>query len=174
MMHAQAVILMQQFDKLVKETEIRRKNADYLGAKLRQIPGITPVRLPENSRAVWHLYPWRYDAQKFNGLSREVFLKALEAEGIPCSGGYTEQYFDGLLDEAINSRGYKRLFSPERLKSYRDSLHELKGNREVCATTVAIYQNMLLADRGDVDQIIQAIGKIQAHSAALAQSKQLP
>ena len=38
-------------------------------------------------------------------------LKAQNAEGVPCSGGYHEQYFDGLLDEAINSRGFKRLFS---------------------------------------------------------------
>jgi len=26
------------------------------------------VRLPENSRAVWHLYAFRYDAAQFNGL----------------------------------------------------------------------------------------------------------
>ncbi len=56
MTQAQAVLLMQQFDKLVKETEVRRANADYLSANLGKIPGITPVRLPENSRPVWHLY----------------------------------------------------------------------------------------------------------------------
>lgn len=168
MQHFQAVILMQQFDKLVKETAHRGKNADYLTAQLKEIPGIQPVRLPENSRAVWHLYPFRYDAKQFNGLSRDKFMKALGAEGIPCSGGYHEQYFDGLLDEAINSRGFKRLFSAERLKAYRDSFQELKGNRQVCSTTVAITQNLLLADRRDIDHIIEAIRKIQTHSAALA------
>jgi dTDP-4-amino-4,6-dideoxygalactose transaminase len=168
MTQTQAVMLLQQFDKLVKETEIRRANADYLSANLKQIPGITPVRLPENSRAVWHLYPFRYDAQQFHGLPRETFIRALRAEGIPCSGGYGEQYFDGLLDEAIVSRGFTRLFSSGRLKAYRDSLQELKGNRQACATTVAMTQNMLLAERGDIDQIIEAVGKIQAHSAALS------
>jgi hypothetical protein len=101
-------------------------------------------------------------------LTRDKFLKALSAEGVPCSGGYHEQYFDGLLDEAIASRGFKRLFSAERLKTYRESFQELKGNRQVCATTVALPQNLLLADRGDMDHIIEAIRKIQAHSAALA------
>src|ERR1051325_1465758 len=52
MQQFQAVILMQQFDKLVQETARRRENADYLSAQLNQIPGIQPARLPENSRAV--------------------------------------------------------------------------------------------------------------------------
>jgi len=170
MTQAQAVILMQQFDKLVKETETRRANADYLSANLGKIPGITPVRLPENSRAVWHLYPYRYDPAQFNGLSRDRFAKAVSAEGVPCGGIYREQYFDGLLDESIASRGYKRLWSAERLKAYRDRFKELKGNKQVCETTVAMTQNMLLADRGDMDHILEAIRKVHANSAALAKA----
>jgi perosamine synthetase len=170
MQHFQAVMLMQQFDKLVQETERRRENADYLSAQLRQIPGIQPAKLPENSRAVWHLYPFRYDAEQFHGLSRDQFLKALKAEGVPCSGGYHEQYFDGLLDEAMNSRGFKRLFSAERLKAWRDSFNDLKGNRKVCATTVAMTQNLLLAERRDMDHIVEAVRKIHTHSEALAKA----
>ena len=168
MTQAQAMLLLQQFDKLKEQTAIRRANADYLSARIGKIPGITPVRLPENSRAVWHLYPFIYDAQQFNGLPRDKFMRALSAEGVPNSSPYHEQYNDGLLDEAINSRGYKRLWSADRLKAYRDSFKDLKGNKQACETMVAISQNMLLADRGDVEQIVEAIRKIQAHSAALA------
>ncbi|HEY5912240.1 MAG TPA: DegT/DnrJ/EryC1/StrS family aminotransferase [Verrucomicrobiae bacterium] len=167
MTQAQAVILSQQFDKLVKETAIRRANADYLTANLGKIPGITPVRLPENSRAVWHLYPFRYDSAQFHGLSRDKFASAMGAEGVPCGGIYHEQYYDGLLDEAIASRGYKRLWSPARLQAYRDSFKELRGNKQVCETTVAMTQNMLLGERRDMDDILEAIRKIQANSAAL-------
>ncbi|MBI5387526.1 MAG: DegT/DnrJ/EryC1/StrS family aminotransferase [Verrucomicrobia bacterium] len=170
MQHFQAAILTQQLEKLVTDTAHRRENADYLSAQLKQIPGIQPARLPENSRAVWHLFPFRYDAQQFNGLGRDKFIRALNAEGVPCSSVYHEQYFDGILDEAINSRGFKRLFSAERLKAYRESFQELKGNRQVCATTVAMTQNMLLAERSDMNQILEAVRKIQAHSAALAKS----
>jgi dTDP-4-amino-4,6-dideoxygalactose transaminase len=168
MQHVQAAMLLQQFDKLLRDTARRRENADRLSASLKEIPGIRPVRLPENSRAVWHLYPFRYDADQFQRLPRDRFIRAMRAEGIPCSSGYQEQYFDGLLDEAINSRGYKRLFSAQRLKEYRDSFQELKGNREVCATTVAMPQNLLLAERASVDHIGEAIRKIQAHGAELA------
>jgi dTDP-4-amino-4,6-dideoxygalactose transaminase len=168
MQHVQAAMLLQQLEKLTQDTARRRENADRLTAALKEIPGIRPVRLPENSRAVWHLYPFRYDASAFQGLPRETFLKAMRAEGIPCSTGYQEQYFDGLLDEAIASRGFTRLFGAGRLKAYRESFQELKGNREVCATTVAFGQNMLLASRADVDHITAAIRKLQAHGAELA------
>lgn len=170
MTQAQAVILRQQLDKLVQETEIRRANADYLSAQLAQIPGITPVRLPANSRPVWHLYPFLYDPTRFNGLSRDQFARALSAEGVPCGGIYKEQYYDGLLDEAIASRGFKRLWSAQRLKAYRDSFQELKGNKKTCETTVAMTQNMLLGERSQMDDIVEAIRKVQRHSAALAKA----
>jgi dTDP-4-amino-4,6-dideoxygalactose transaminase len=167
MNHYQAAILSQQFDKLVQETKIRQANADYLTAELKKIPGIEPARLPEDSRAVWHLYAFRYDPAQFNGLPRNKFRKALRAEGVPNSGGYSEQYFDGLLDEAIASRGFQRLFPAERLKQYRESLEDLRGNRQVCETTVAVFQSLLLADRSDINHIVEAIRRIHTHSAAL-------
>lgn len=168
MQHFQAVMLLKQFDKLVKETAHRQANADHLIAGLKEIPGIAPARLPANSRAVWHLFPMRYDATQFNGLSKAKFMRALGAEGVPCGGGYHEQYNDGMLDEAINSTGYKRLWSAARLKAYRDSFKELKGNKQVCETTVGLSQNLLLADRSSVDHILEAVRKIRAHSAELA------
>jgi len=36
---------------------------------------------------------------------------------------------------------------------------------------VALTQNLLLADRGDMDHILEAIRKVQTHSAALAKAK---
>jgi dTDP-4-amino-4,6-dideoxygalactose transaminase len=170
MQHFQAAILLAQVEKLIEETAVRQASADYLAAQLKDIPGVTPARLAENSRAVWHLYPLRYDAKQFSGLSRSRFMEALRAEGVPTSAGYHEQYYDGLLDEAIASRGYQKLFGPQRLKAYRDSFQELKGNRQVCATTVAFSQNLLLAKQSELDQIVEAIRKIHSHSAALAKA----
>ena len=90
------------------------------------------------------------------------------AEGISCGGGYSEQYNDGIFDETINSTGYKRLWSADRLKAYRESFKDLKGNARACAETVAIYQSMLLADRSAMDHLLEAIRKIKAYSVELA------
>jgi dTDP-4-amino-4,6-dideoxygalactose transaminase len=168
--HFQAALLLQQMEKLVQDTASRRESADYLAAELAQIPGITPVRIPDDSRAAWHLYPFRYDAREFAGLSRDRFVRALRAEGVPCGAGYLEQYNDGLLDEAIASRGFQRLFGAQRLKAYRASFHELKGNRIACETTVAFTQNLLLADRRDLDHIVAAVRKLHEHRDALAKA----
>ena len=64
----------------------------------------------------------------------------------------------------------ERLFGERRLKEYRDGFQALKGNRQVCATTVAITQNLLLADAADIDHIGEAVRKIQAHGAELARA----
>ena len=168
MMHMQASLLRQQLEKLVKETERRHENGKYLSAGLAEIPGIQPVRLPENSRSAWHLYPFLFDSGQFHGMSRSKFIRALRAEGIPAHTGYDEQYYDGLLDEAIASRGFRRLFPAERLKAYRESLAELKGNKKACESTVAFFHTMLLADRSAMDHILAAIRKIQKNSEALA------
>lgn len=87
MQHFQAAMLLQQIDKLREDTVRRRESAARLSASLKEIPGILPARLPENSQAVWHLYPFRYDAEKFHGLPREKFIRAMRAEGIPVRPG---------------------------------------------------------------------------------------
>jgi hypothetical protein len=74
------------------------------------------------------------------------------------------------LDEAIASRGFQCFWSVDRLRAYRESFKELKGNKRVCETTVAMTQNMLLGDRASVDDILEAIRKVQKHSAALAKA----
>ena len=168
MLHMQASLLRQQLEKLVKETQRRYENGKVLSAGLAEIPGIRPVRLPENSRSAWHLYPFLFDSEQFHGMSRGKFIRALRAEGVPCHTGYHEQYNDGLLDEAIASRGFQRLFPAERLKAYRESFAELKGNKKACESTVAFFHTLLLADRSAMDHILAAIRKIQKNSEALA------
>ena len=165
--HIQAMLLLQEFDKLKADTAIRRRNADYLIAGLKRIPGIATPRLPGDGRPSWYHFSILYDSAEFGGLSRSGFIRALRAEGVPCSDGYGEQYNDGLLDEAIASRGFKRLFPAARLKAYRESFRELHGNRHACETTVRLPQKLLLADRQAMDDILEAIAKIRASSGAL-------
>jgi len=161
MTELQAVVLISQMKRAKPDADKRLENALYLDSKLKEIPGIIPYKLTDGAtRSAYHLYPFRYKKEFFDDLPREKFLKALSAEGIPCSGGYTTQYHDGLMEEALSSRGYKRLFSEQRLNQYREELHNLPDNDQLTREAVWFYQNMLLAERKDMDDIIHAVQKV--------------
>ena len=160
MQEFQAVILMSQMKRIKKDADTRLENALYLTSKIKDIPGIIPYKLCEGAtRSAYHLYPFRYKKEHFNDVPREKFLDALGAEGIPCSGGYGPQNKDGLIEAALNSRGYQRLFSKERLKKYREENH-LPDNDQLCREAVWFTQNMLLGTKRDMDDIADAMVKI--------------
>jgi dTDP-4-amino-4,6-dideoxygalactose transaminase len=168
MQQSQAIILMSQMKRLEKDTRVREQNAHYLAEKVRHIPGIHPFKLNKGvTRAVFHLFPFRYVQNEFDDIPKEKFLQALQAEGVPCSTGYGPQYRDGLIEEALSSTGYQRLFSQERLKRYRDEL-VLPKNDQLCRESVWFTQNLLLGSQADMDDIANAIQKIYDNRAVLA------
>ncbi len=168
MQEFQAVILMSQMQRLAKDTQQREQNAQYLSSRLKQVPGILPYKLnPGTTHAVFHLFPFRYQQERYNGAPRARFLEALTAEGVPCSGGYGPQNRDGLIEEALNSRGYQRLFSKERLDRYRRE-NVLPHNDQLCQEAVWLPQNLLLGSRQDMDDIADAVEKIYENRDKLA------
>ncbi|MBN1507785.1 MAG: DegT/DnrJ/EryC1/StrS family aminotransferase, partial [Sedimentisphaerales bacterium] len=168
----QAAILLNQVQRLEADTARRVENADYLTSRIKDIPGIIPHKLYEGTtRAVYHLYPFRYRKEQFNDLPRSRFLAALSREGIPCSGGYGPQYADGLIEAALNSKDFKRAFPKERLDRYRDELH-YPGNDQLCQEAVWFGQNMLLGTKSDMDDIADAIAKVYENRDALARSQE--
>lgn len=161
MMEVQAVILLSQMERAEKDFETRLENALYLDSKLKEIPGIIPYKLTEGaSKSAYHIYPLRYKKELFDELPREKFLAALQAEGIPCSSGYEAQYHDDFMEEVLNTRGFKKLFSEQRLKRYREELNELPENEQLTREAVWFFQNMLLGERSDMDDIIEAVQKV--------------
>ncbi len=160
MQQFQAVILMSQMKRIKKDADTRLENALYLTSKIKDIPGIIPYKLANGAtRSAYHLYPFRYKKEYFNNIPREKFLSALKAEGIPCSGGYGPQNKDGLVEDALNSRGYKRLYSRERLMRYREE-NRYPDNDQLCREAVWFSQSMLLGNKKDMDDIANAILKV--------------
>jgi dTDP-4-amino-4,6-dideoxygalactose transaminase len=168
MQQIQAMILMSQMNRILQDADTRLENAKYLDEKLKQIPGIIPYKLADGAtRPAYHLYPFRYISREFNNVPKERFIRALNAEGVPCSSGYGPQNRDGLIEDTFNSKGYKRLFSEARLKKWRDE-NVLPGNDKLCSEAVIFYQSMLLGSRNDMDDIVKAIAKIYENRASLA------
>ena len=85
----QAAILLGQMQRYEDQLRRRETNALYLNRELSAVPGIvTMQRGRDETRHAYHLYIFRFDPVSFGGLSRERFIDALSAEGIPCSEGY--------------------------------------------------------------------------------------
>jgi dTDP-4-amino-4,6-dideoxygalactose transaminase len=155
----QGAILLAQMTRLDAQTERRNRNALYLADQLGHIPGIAPLkRDPRVTRHAYHIFIFRYDASEFGGLPRPEFLRALAAEGIPCSPGYVPLYRQGAF--RINSASHP--FPAQRVDygQVRCPVTERVCEHEA----VWMGQSMLLAEREDMDDIAEAVGKIQRAS----------
>jgi perosamine synthetase len=71
-----------------------------------------------------------------------------------------------LIEDQLNSKGFKRLFSESRLKKWREE-NVLPGNDQLCSEAVTFYQSILLGSRDDMEDIVKAITKIYENRAAL-------
>ncbi len=166
----QAALLLEQLTRVEEQSRSREQNAAYLTSQLREIPGITPARMYEGcTRNAYHLYMFRYDKTHFAGLPRSRFLRAMRAEGIPCSRGYSPLNKEPFLKETLNSRAYNSIYSPQRLAEYKER-NQLPANDKLCEEGVWFTQTMLLGPRQDMDHIAEAVRKIQAHAGELTHS----
>jgi len=158
----QAALLTAQMARLEEQSRRRTENAVYLTSMLREIPGIMPARMYDGcTRNAYHLYMLRYDPARFAGLTRAKFLKAMGAEGIPASGGYTPLNKEPFLVAKLGSR--------EQVESWRRRT-ACPENDRLCEEAVWFTQNMMLAGRSDMEQIAAAVRKIQTHAAELAKA----
>jgi len=167
MQQIQAITLLSQMNRIEKDADVRLENAKYLDKRMSDIPGIIPAKLvAENSRSAYHFYPFRFISEKFGNVSRAKFIEALRAEGVPCNAGYGQQNKDGLIEEALNSNGYKRLFSEKRLNQWREE-NVLPGNDKLASEAVTFTQNILLGTKSDMDDIVNAVTKIYENRKSL-------
>ena len=161
----QGAVLNCQLDRLEEQTETRDRNGRYLASRLSALPGLHPqARSADCTRHSYHLFMMRVDAAAF-GAPRRAVLSALEAEGIPCSGGYAfslpdqplfqKQAFGPYLSGAGARVDYGRARCP-----VSDLI-----SREQC---VWLEQSIFLGPRADMDDIVHAFEKIYAHRDALS------
>ena len=164
----QAAVLLAQMTRLEEQSKIRDRNGQYLTSLLKEIPGILPMKMYEGcTRHAYHVYKFRFQKEQFAGMPRARFMKALQAEGIPCNSGYTPLNKQRYLKNALASRGYRRIYSEQELNSWM-ARNECPMNDRLCEESVGLVQSMLLGPRGDIDQIAEAIRKIQAHAKEVA------
>jgi dTDP-4-amino-4,6-dideoxygalactose transaminase len=165
----QGALLGTQMTRLEAQSAARTQNANYLTTMLKEVAGISPAEMYEGAtRNSYHLYMFRYDPSHFAGASREKFIKALNAEGVPCSSGYTPLNKEPFMKNTLSSRAFKRIYSEKELADVQER-NQCPENDKLCAEeAVWLEQTEFLGSRGDMDQIAEAVRKIQTHASELA------
>src|SRR5262245_53710266 len=164
----QGALLVAQMARLEAQAILREQNAQYLTRLLGEIPGVLPARAYDGcTRNAYHLYMFRYRKERFANLPRADFLKALRAEGVPASGGYSPLNKEPFLKNTFQSRGYQTVYGKDRLASWEER-SRCPANDRLCEEAVWFTQNMLLGERREMEQIAEAVRKIQSHAGELA------
>jgi dTDP-4-amino-4,6-dideoxygalactose transaminase len=160
----QGAILNAQLDRLEAQTKTRDRNGQYLAARLSKLPGLHSQKRPADcTRHSFHLFMLRLDGKAF-GAPRAAAIKALQAEGIPCSAGYgfslhhqpmfRNKAFGPYLPKASASLNYRKVSCPNS-----DLIC-----REQC---VWLEQSMFLGSGADMDDIAHAFEKVHENREAL-------
>ena len=159
----QAALLLAQLERLSEQNRIRERNAKILNANLPRIEGIKILKENPGVRSrAYHLYCFRFESEKFGGLTRERFLETLQAEGIPCRPGYPHPIYRNPL---FLKKGSGPEYCPVSCRYYGkevDYSKVLSPNAEqACKEAVWLSHNLLLGNEKDMEDIVRAIKKIR-------------
>ena len=154
MTELEAAIGIVQLSKLDKMNQDRIKLGNYLSREINKIDGLQHVKYEHVNHVYW-MFGFTYD-EKIIGINRDIFCKALLAEGIPCAAGYVEPlYLNPLYLE-------KRAFA---FKHYKGNVKYEKG---ICPIAESLHEKNLIntiiarppAKLMDMKDIVKAIKKI--------------
>ena len=156
----QAALLLSRLTRLEEETNLRHMNMRWLDGWFGEIPGIktTPVD-PRATRCGSHGYKALFDSEEFEGISRNMFLDAMRAEGIPIGYWYTTpMYRSTFLQTNLFGQNldYTDVNCPETEK--------------ICLSGLALSQNVLMGTEEDMEDIIKAAIKIRRNVGELKEN----
>ena len=153
----QAAILSEQFKRLDEQTRRRDENGRYLIELLQEIDGIEPLtRGHGETLHTYHIFIFKYDKSKFNGLSKREFAEMLAAEGVPSFMGYPEPLY---RQEVFQKKNFMCYAIPENVDY--TNVHCPVTERACYEEAVWILQNAMLGTKEDMEKFAGAIRKIQ-------------
>lgn len=161
----QAALLVAQLERLTSQHRVRGRNAEVLRHHLDQIDGLSNLRFDQRvtERAIYQ-FVFRFHSERFAGLDRDVFVAALQAEGVPCDGRFYESLPSSplLAADAVDRSRYPAWNESDHVASC--PIAERAAYRE----SVWIPHHLLLGDASDVDQIAEAIAKVCRGASSLS------
>lgn len=162
MCEVEAAMAIQQLKKLEDFNKARIELANFLTNKLSRFEGITAPVIRKGCTHVYYVYGMKFDSERI-GVSRDVFSKALSAEGIPVFQGYTKPlYLQQLYQRKL---GYGAKGCPFNCQHYKNNISYQKG---ICPTAERMYENeffgfeyaMAPNTPEDMENVVEAFSKI--------------
>jgi len=154
MTELQAALLIGQLDMLPEFAAKRSRNAARLSDALGAIQGIRPLPpQPSITRDTIYNYVFQYRPERSGAVARDLFVAALDAEGIPSDGRFYEPVYRSDLFYA----------TPEtcpQLKTDYSGVHCPVSERAAYEEAVWLPQFLLIGDDQDVDDIAAAVAKV--------------
>lgn len=138
MTEMEAAVAIEQFKKLPRLNAERIARANRLTAALSDIPGLTPPVVEDGDSHVYYMFPIRYDAAAA-GLPRDLFAKAMLAEGLFVRAGYLRPtYLEPLYQKKIcfGPNGYPFNQNPRG--------DDLRYDRGLCPTCERLQDEEIL------------------------------
>lgn len=162
MTEMEAAVAGVQFDRLPELNDWRISNAIRMSEGLKSVPGITPPAVADNCSHVFYLYCMRYD-EKTVGLPRDLFCRAVAAEGFYMRAGYIKPvYLEPMYQRkiALGPNGFPFTANPRNANlSYEPGIcpvAERMEDKELVLTTAFLPPN---TDE-DIDLFIAACQRV--------------
>lgn len=163
-----AAVLLTQMTRLDEQIETRERNFTYLAEGLKEIDGVEPFdRDPRVTR--WSIYYWnfKYRQEEFDGIPRDKFLKAVNAEGAPIGvGAHGRPIYQNPLFQSMTGGKTWPIKCPGKKMDYT-RVHCREAERIYQTEALNIGQSAFLGGREDMDLILEAIRKVRANTDEL-------
>jgi dTDP-4-amino-4,6-dideoxygalactose transaminase len=162
----QCGILLAQLARLPEQIERKSRAAARLRQGLGAIKGLSPIaRDPRVTREVIYAFIFLVDESAL-GLSRNRFVRAMRAEGIPCGVGNDPVYRSALFPR--ESPAYLKACELAGASAERITIDCPVAERLFEHEMAAIPHECLLGDDRDTDDIVAAAAKVASRAAELA------
>jgi dTDP-4-amino-4,6-dideoxygalactose transaminase len=150
----QAAVLIPQLERLPEQLRHRAGNAKYLDERIQHLDFIEPLAGdPRVTRHSYYLYTIRLRLDRLDGISRNQFVKALSAEGIPGVGTYPHPLYENKV-----------------FQKYKNRRTECPEAERMCKDSFWVSHEIMLAEQKDLDDFLSALSKVAANSAELISS----
>ncbi len=157
----QAAVALGGLSRLEEQANTREENATYFARGLEQIEGVSPLwRADWVTRWNFYFYHFKFHSEQFGGISKQQFIEALGAEGLPAGSGhlhpiqknplFTERNWGPACFGDNEPPDYAKIETPE-------------CQRILDTEGIVLAHKLFLGDKSDMDLMLEAIEKVRAN-----------